>query len=227
MGGESRKKRKADDKEAERQAKKAREDEKRRAQVQLRAVPRTVTKATEKPPPRDPSVPLRSPSPPPRNSSPPPITNDAEPVDHPPRGRTRNRRARSLLSSLSSDSDSSLSPPPTPKRKRAQEVSGLGDDEVIQRWRDLGTTIKIMADDNKTRNVSKSISDYHDKARLVGRHVHPFINAQQALTFGLTYKEGDFDWDEEDDEMDADADADEDEDGDEDEDDEESPKEKR
>ncbi|RDX47559.1 hypothetical protein OH76DRAFT_1484681 [Lentinus brumalis] len=225
MAGDDKKKRKAADKEAERQAKKARQDEKRRAQVQLRAVSRTVTKATEKPPPRALSVPPRAPSPPHRTSSPLTITSDAEQAHQPPRGRTRDRRARSLSGSRSSSSDSSLSPPSTPKRKRAQEVSGLGDDEVIQRWRALGSTIKIMEEDNKTRNVSKSISDYHNKARLVGRHIHPFINAHQALTFGLTYKEGDFDWDDEDDAMDEDEDEDEDADADEDAD--ESPKEKR
>ena len=41
------------------------------------------------------------------------------------------------------------------------------------------------------------------------RHIHPFMNVHEALTFGLTYNEADIDWDNEDkDDKDKDKDKD-------------------
>ncbi len=64
-----------------------------------------------------------------------------------------------------------------------------------------------------SRRTSSTISDYLDKARLLTRIVHPYMNVHEVLTFGLTYTEQDFDWDTDDDdegqESIEDADADE------------------
>ena len=46
-----------------------------------------------------------------------------------------------------------------------------------------------------TDRVPDDIVKYHDQARLVPRHIHPFMNVHEALTFGLTYNEADIDWD--------------------------------
>ncbi|KAI0693619.1 hypothetical protein C8T65DRAFT_699193 [Cerioporus squamosus] len=221
MGNESRKKRKEQEKrrEQEKQAQHA----KRRGQVQLRPVPRAMpvtapakmstntaatppeTAPTPPPPPRDPSLP-------------PTFSNEGQ-----GRGRSQHR-SPSPARSLSLGEESSVSPPPTPKRKRAREVSGLDDKEICARYSKLTKTLATMDDDNVQRHTSSSIYDYHDKARLIPRLIHPFINVHEALTFGLTYQQDDFDWDaeaedEDMDEEDAQEDAGED--------DEESPKAKR
>ncbi len=44
-------------------------------------------------------------------------------------------------------------------------------------------------------STSASIDAYHDKARAIPRFIHPFMNVHEVLTFGLAYKEQDFDWD--------------------------------
>ncbi|KAI0682110.1 hypothetical protein C8T65DRAFT_750868, partial [Cerioporus squamosus] len=189
--GSSRKSRKHKEKEEERQARKA-----RKRQVELRPVSRTVqgtappqtSTNTAVPSPTTTTTPQREPS------LPPPVINQ-----DPPRGRSPHR----LPSPSSHSKEDSLSPPPTPKRKRASKISGLDDDAICARYTKLHKTLETMGKDALTRRTTASISDYLDKARLLPRIVHPFINIHEALVFGLTYKEGDFDWDADDNEDDG------------------------
>ena len=131
-----------------------RKDYKRRA-VQLQSVPRTV----------QPSAPARTPAPTtsatqtttatvaasPRRS--PSVPPEPQHDSDSPRGRSQHRQAASPCRSkaVSSDSSSSISPPPTPKRKRAREVSGLSDEQLVERYRKMRKTLASMEVANTTR----------------------------------------------------------------------------
>ena len=121
--------------------------------VQLKPVPRTVkasapaartpaptTSVTQTTPATVAASPHRSPSVPPDA-----LATQPQDASDSPRGRSQDRRT------VSSDSEYSCSPPPTPKRKRAREVSGLSDEQVIERYRKMRKTLRNMEIANATR----------------------------------------------------------------------------